>query len=492
MEYELVGRDGKLVEINYRGQIIANYPKDKLKELESRFKEICSTDDFQDYDSLDDFIDSIYFLEFLEYFLYYLHHFYPNVISYEKNKNKMSKDELFVIDNIYFKKLIHYAYRYLFFSENIEILLNEVKSEYEKFSKKISMFKPKEAQLLIELYNGFLYFLELHPHTRNHDYGIDLLVMLKNNIMKGKLNKTKTTFNQSKLSETFEILKMERIMKHRKDLLYKFKLFQRKCLSEIAKLRHIGSPMNSNEESKKLKKELNKNKNIDYGSNKIYHKYVLEKMDDESIYDYLAGIHKNSSGEIIHKDFNNENVKRMKINTKKKHHESYVENSLKILEIVEEKIKNNGNIIPKSIQSNVIRIRKLFNSKEYKNTNISTFSFGNITNNTNIFGIGGKIIQDCKTIRALNKEIDNLIKQHQKMSKQKLIVHKTELINEDKNFLSNLVSQHPNIQTLTNNKKKIHKLLLKYHPNKLVTLPENQQKKGEEIAKKLINILNKL
>ena len=40
-EYELVRKDRK---------VVANYRKDELKKLTSRFKEICSTPEFEDYD----------------------------------------------------------------------------------------------------------------------------------------------------------------------------------------------------------------------------------------------------------------------------------------------------------------------------------------------------------------------------------------------------------------------------------------------------------
>jgi hypothetical protein len=57
-------------------------------------------------------------------------------------------------------------------------------------------------------------------------------------------------------------------------------------------------------------------------------------------------------------------------------------------------------------KSHVERIRKLFDSKQFKNT----FNF----DNDNSSSVGGKIIQDCKTIRAINKHIDKMIKEHMK------------------------------------------------------------------------------
>ena len=468
--YELVRKDGN---------VIVNYPIIVLEQLKNNFKEICFTSDFEDYDSLDDLVDSIYFLEFLEYFLDYLHHFYPDVISYEKDKSKMTKEELFIINNVYFKRLIHHVYKYLFFNENIEMLFNQVNSEYEKITKIILKFNPKERALLIHLYLGFLCFLELLIHNGKLDNGMSLLMALKNNVMKGKLNKTKPMFNKSKLLEIFDLFRIENIMKYRKNLLYKFKLCQRKYLSAIAMSRKIGPPNFSKKESITLKKELNKNKNIDYKAYEMFCKYVIDKIENESIYDYLAGIHKNSSEKIIHKDFNNNTVNRTKINSKKEHHKSYVERSYVILEMVEEKIENHKDIIPKKTKSEVLRIRKLFESNEYKNTNIATLSFGNNTNNTNKIGIGGKIIQDCKIIRAINKEIDKLIKEKNKKENKK---------QEQKplDFLSELLEKHPEIKNEKNHRKRLQKLLLKYHPNKKTNLS------NEEITVKLLELYKNL
>jgi hypothetical protein len=171
----------------------------------------------------------------------------------------------------------------------------------------------------------------------------------------------------------------------------------------------------------------------------------------------------------------------------------------KILEIVEEKIKEHGDIIDKKTKNQVERIRKLFDSEQFKNM---TLSFGN----NNSPSIGGKIIQDCKIIRAINKEIDKLIREKQKQEKQrkreqenkeeqekqKQNKESNNLTNEESKLLSNLVSNHPEIKNEQNPKKRIHKLLLKYHPNKTFNLPENEKLKRNEISKKLVDILHKL
>jgi len=501
--YELVIKDGNVMNDGYElvrkdGNVIANYPIIKLEQLKEnfKFKKICKSPEFQDYDSLDDFIDSIYFLEFLEYFLDSLHKFYPDVISYEKDESKMTKEELFIINNIYFKRLIHHAYKYLFFNENIVMLFNQVNSEYEKLSKIILEFNPKERALLIHLHLGFLCLLDLLIHNGKLDNGMSLFIKLKDNVMKGKLNKKKQMFNQSKLSEIFELFKIENIMKYRKDLLYKFKLFQRKYLSAIAILRKIGSPSASKKESKQLKKELNKNKNIDYEAYEMFCKYVIDKIENESIYDYLAGIHKNSSEAIIHKNINNKNLNKVKINTKKTQHTEYVEKSKKILEEVEEKIGNHKDIIPKKTKSEVLRIRKLFESNEYKNTNI--LIFGNNTNNTHQIGIGGKIIQDCKRIRAINKEIDKLTGKKQEGEKQRKYKEREQhkkpnkLTKEESTLLSKLLNKHPNVKIIEGNKERIKKLLLMYHSNKTFHLSENEKLKRSNISTILIRILHKL
>ena len=140
---------------------------------------------------------------------------------------------------------------------------------------------------------------------------------------------------------------------------------------------------------------------------KYFCKYVLSKEENEDIYYFLAGIHKNNNGSVIHKNINNNKVANIKANTKKTHHKEYIEKSKEILKSVEDKIKEHGIIIDIKRKHQVERIRKLFDSEQFKN---SSLSFGN----ENSPSIGGKIIQDCKRIRAINKEIDKMIKEHMK------------------------------------------------------------------------------
>ena len=402
-----------LVERN--GEIIANYPIITLELLKNKFNEICSTSEFEDYASLDNFVESIYFLEFLEYFLHYLHRLYPDLIPYEKYKNKITNLESKVHNNSLFKRLIGYCNDYLysenFNSRDLKLLFNKVHDDYYKLIE-LSTFGNKQnekvKQLLIRLYLGFLSFLELLIEKGNIDEPMSLLVTLKNNTLKGKLNKTQPTFNSSVFSIIHNFFTDENLIKFRKELLSKFRLFQRKYLSAIAKLRRIGA---TNKESKEIKKELNKNKKVDYKAYEIFCKYVLSKDKNEEIYDYLAGIHKNSNGSVIHKNINNNTVVNIKANTKKKHHKDYIKRSEKILEMVEDKIKEHGDIIDITTKNQVERIRKLFNSNEYKNF---TLSFGN-----NLPILGGNIIQDCKIIRIINKKIDKMIKEEIKKEKQR-------------------------------------------------------------------------
>jgi hypothetical protein len=316
----------------------------------------------------------------------------------------MTKHELFIITTPSFGKLIHYAFRFLFFHDTLQSLFYGVNFEYKKLENS-QKFSQNEKQLLIELYTGFIYFLELLTRNGKLYKGMDLLIQLKDYVMEGKLNKTKPMFNQSKVNTINILCSNENIIFYRNDLLLKFRLLQRKFLRAIVKLRKIGPPTATYKQSKEIKKELNKNQNIDYKAYKIYCKYVLSKEENEDIYDFLAGIHKNSNGSVIHKNISNNNVNKIKINTKKIQHTEYIEKSAKILETVEDKIKEHGDIIDTTTKNQIVRIRKLFDSEQLKNF---TLSFGN----DNHPSIGGKIIQDCKTIRIINKKINELIKKH--------------------------------------------------------------------------------
>ena len=99
-------KDSGYLLVKRNGEVIANYPIDKLKELANIFKDkdMCSTQEFSEYESLDDFINSIYFLEFLEYFLDYLHTLFPDEISYElyKTNSKLVIDEIELLTSPYF------------------------------------------------------------------------------------------------------------------------------------------------------------------------------------------------------------------------------------------------------------------------------------------------------------------------------------------------------------------------------------------------------
>lgn len=196
------------------------------------------------------------------------------------------------------------------------------------------------------MYNGFLYFLELLIERPNDiDPLMTSFTILKNKLLQGKLNKTQPMFNQSSLSMIYNLFEYDEMLEYKKNLLSKFRLFQRKYLSEIAKLRKIGRPNITKEELLEIKKVLNKIKNIDYKAYEIFCLYVLSKEENEDIYDFLAGIHKNSNGSIIHKNINNNKVANIKVNTKKTHHKEYVEKSKEILKSVEDKIKDHGDII---------------------------------------------------------------------------------------------------------------------------------------------------
>ena len=480
--------------VKRNGEVIANYPLIKVKLLKENFKDICSTPEFSDYASLDDFVNSIYFLEFLEYFLDHLHSLFPDVSPYIKNKTKLTKDESFIMNTISFKKLIGFCFSYLYYTGNdLRLLYNNITIELNKIINIKFKFENKEKNLLIRLYNGFLYFLELLIERPNDIYPeMTLFTLLKNKLLQGKLNKSQPTFNQSSLSMIYNLFEYEEILKFRKNLLSKFRLFQRKYLSSIAKLRRIGPPNASQEESKKMKKKLNKNKNIDYKAYEVFCKYVLSKEENEDIYDYLAGIHKNTFKGVIHKNINNNTVANIKANTKEKHHKEYLERSEAILNMVEEKIKKHGDIIDKETKNQVERIRKLFDSKQFKNLSLS---FGNSNNPS----YGEKIIQDCKTIRAINKQIDKMIKEHmkkeQKRRKEEKEKQRKEVNNKNtttSNFLSDLLEKHPEIKKELPLKKQIHKLLLKYHPNKRQGLTNTERKATEEITNKLTELLKTL
>jgi hypothetical protein len=393
-------KDSGYLLVKRNGEVIANYPIDKLNELANRFKDkdICSSSEFEDYASLDDFVDSIYFIEFLEYFLYHLHRVNPDLIFYKNYKNKKNLESR-VYDNSKFKSLMYNCINYLN-GEDFNFLLNAVNIDYNALLS-LPTFGGKQnekvKQLLIRLYLGFICFLKLLIKNDKLDLAMTYLLVLKNKTSK---NKSKKMFNNS----VIHLFKDEKMLELRKNLLSIFRLFQRKYLSAIAKLRRIGAPNDSKEKSQEFKKELNKNKNFDYKAYEVFCKYVLSKEKNEDIYDFLAGIHKNINGSVIHKNINNNTVVNIKTNTKKKHHKDYIERSEKILEMVEDKIKEHGDIIDIKTKNQVERIRKLFNSNEYKNF---TLSFGN-----NLPILGGNIIQDCKTIRIINKEIDKMIKEH--------------------------------------------------------------------------------
>ena len=437
--------------VKRNGETIANYPIDKLKELYYDFKKICSTStsEFKDYASLNNFISSIDFLEFLEYFLDHLNSLFPDVSPYTKNKTKLTKNELFIMNTLSFKKLIGFTYSYLYYSGNdLRLLYTNINIELNKI-KNTKIYKKKEQKILIKLYNGFLYFLELLIERPNDiDPLMTSFTILKNKLLQGKLNKTQPMFNQSSLSMIYNLFEYDEMLEYKKNLLSKFRLFQRKYLSEIAKLRKIGRPNITKEELLEIKKVLNKNKNIDYKAYEIFCLYVLSKEENEDIYDFLAGIHKNSNGSVIHKNINKNTVANIKANTKKTHHKEYIEKSKEILKSVEDKIKEHGDIIDIKRKNQVERIRALFDSKQVKNF---TLSFGN----ENSPSIEGKIIQDCKTIRIINKEIDKMIKEH--MNKE----HKNKMQEKRKEVLK-LIDELKEKKTVENNantREKIVRLL---------------------------------
>jgi hypothetical protein len=485
--------------VKRNGEVIAKYPITEINLLKEKFKDICSSSEYSDYASLDDFVESIYFLEFLEYFLYYLHSLAPDVIPYKKNASKMTKDELFIMSVGAFRKLIGFAYSYLYDIGDLRILFNKVNYECKRIIKTEKTFSKNEKQLLIRMYHGFLCFLNLLIENGKIDDAMSLFVTLKNSNLEGKLIKTHSTFNQSILLIINKFFTNENMIELRKNLLSKFRLFQRKYLSAIAKLRKIGPPNALPEKSREIKKELNKNKDIDYKAYEVFCLYVLSKEENEAIYDYLAGIHKNTLNRVIHKNINNNKVANIKANTKMTHHKEYIEKSKEILENVEDKIKEHGDIIDSKTKSQVERIRKLFDSEQFKN---SSLSFGN----ENSPSIGGKIIQDCKTIQIINKEIDKIIKQEkqrkQEQEKEKQEKEKQEKEKQEKeekkqdkktrrtqkkhNYISKLANNNSNINQENNIKQKTNKLLSKY-TNKLKnkTLTDLKRKEILEIIQRL-------
>ena len=462
MTSELDEDSGYLL-VKRNGEVIANYPIDKLKELANRFKDkyMCSTQEFSEYESLDDFIKSIYFLEFLEYFLDYLHTLFPDDISYEiyKTNSKLVIDEI-----VYFKNIIEMCREYVFNNIDIDILDKRLKANIQKIN--MSDLSLKIKKTLLRLYHGLLYFTESVIYRRICI--ADFLQNIKNAVIHGS-NK-KISINKSIIKNSCS---NQFILEIRKNLLFKFRLFQRKYLSAIAKLRKIGLPNISPEKSREIKKKLNKNKNVDYKAYEVFCLYVLSKEENQYIYDYLADIHKNSNGSVIPKNINNK-VANIKAKTKEIHHKEYVEKSKEILKSVEDKIKEHGDIIDIKTKHQVERIRKLFDSEQFKNM---TLSFGN----NNSPSIGGKIIQDCKTIRAINKEIDKMIKEHMREYMKKEHLKKKE--EKRKELLKLLDIKN---KSLTN-KKKITYLLGYDLLIKTKNLSKEEINLIEEIEKKLKN-----
>jgi hypothetical protein len=439
------------------GEVIAYYPNDKLKELYSDFKKICLTSEFDEYETLDDFVNSIYFLEFFEYFLDDLHLSFPDVISYEKYK---TNSESVIINDDYFKQIIYMCSQYVFNHIDINMLYTQLQNNINSINRSTLSLKLKKV--LLRLYYGLLYFTK---SVMNKSFGItDFLQTIKKAVVH---NSKKLSINKSIILNSCS---KEFIKECRKNLLSKFRLFQRKYLSKIAKLRKIGPPNATNKESLEIKKELNKNKNVDYKAYEVFCLYVLSKGENEDIYDYLAGIHKNSNGSIIHKNINNNKVANIKANTKKTHHKEYIEKSKEILKSVEDKIKEHGIIIDIKRKHQVERIRKLFDSEQFKN---SSLSFGN----ENSPSIGGKIIQDCKRIRAINKEIDKIIKEHMKQENKDKQQKKREEVLK-------LIDELKETETVKNNANTREKIvhLLGY----------NLLRKTKNLSQKEINTINQM
>ena len=483
--------------VKRNGEIIANYHITTLKLLKQNFKNICLSSEFFEYKSLDDFLNSIYFLEFLEYFLDHLHSKFPDVISYKKYK--LNSDNIY--KQPYFQNILEMCSNYVLNKIDIDQLRTKL-NQIINLINKIEFGVFSYLKRILHLYYGLLYFTESVINNTTNDY-TKLLLSIKKAVV---YTSNGVSIQKSKV----ESCEHENILQYRKVLLSKFRLFQRKYLSAIAKLRRIGPPRASPEDSKKIKKELNKNNNVDYKAYEIFCKYVLDKEENAYIYDFLAGIHKSISEGVKHKNINNNTVANIKANTKIKHHKEYLERSEAILQMVEAKIEKYGDIIDKETKRKVEEIRKSFESPQIK------FVSGNVPNN---------IIRQCKIIRAINKQIDKMIKDHikkeqkrikeeqerrkeeQKLRKEEQKLRKEEQEQEQKQkqrkeennkntttstFLSDLLEKHPDIKKEPTLKKQIHKLLLKYHPNKRQGLTNNQIKKTSEITNKLTQILTTL
>ena len=423
-------KDSGYLLVKRNGKVIAYYPIDKLKELVNRFNDVCSTPEFSEYKSLDDFINTIYFLEFFEWFLDYLHSLFPDVISYEKYKSNTV---------LIFKDIIEMCSMYVFNYIDINQLYTQLKYNINSINHSPISLKIKNQ--LLRLYYGLLYFTESVINNNMNNY-TNLLLVIKKSVIYYSNKVSIKNLNVKILCSDKNILQL------RKNLLSKFRLFQRKYLSAIAKLRKIGPPGASPKESREIKKELNKNKNVDYKAYEVFCLYVLSKEENEAIYDYLAGIHKNSNGSVIHKTIKNNTVANIKVNTKKIHHKEYIEKSKEILKSVEDKIKEHGDIIDKKTKYQIERIRKLFDSEQFKNM---TLSFGN----NNSPSIGGKIIQDCKTIRTINKHIDKMIKEHmnkehskKKQEKREEVLKLIDELKEKKTIKNNVNTQEKIVHLL--------------------------------------------
>jgi hypothetical protein len=162
------------------------------------------------------------------------------------------------------------------------------------------------------------------------------------------------------------------------------------------------------------------------------------------------------------------------VNTKKTHHKEYFEKSKEILKSVEDKIKEHGDIIDKETKNKVERISALFKSEQFRNM---TLSFGNDK-------LQIKIIQDCKTIRAINKEIDKMIKEHMNQK------HKDKKQEKREEVLKLLDNIKPNT-SFQNNKNTREKIvhLLGYD---LLRKTKNLSQKEINTINRIHNELNKI